>query len=207
MVRRAAIFVVLFLAVAAGAVSDTAAHSARDTATPAHVARVIDGDTIQLTSGVRVRLVQIDTPEVGTGECFSRAAARELRALLPDGAAVRLEADPRLDRVDRYGRLLRYVIRDGRNLNLELVRRGAATVWFYDGERGRYAAQLLGAATAARQARRGIWGACPRAVWDPLAPASTGPGSLPRSSPQLPVAGGRCDRSYPTVCIPPPERS
>ena len=195
-------FTVALLALAAGAVSDTAARPAPAGAR-VYVARVIDGDTIELTSRVRVRLVQIDTPEVGSGECFSRAAARELRALLPNGAPVTLEADPRLDRVDRYRRLLRYVIRDGRNLNLELVRRGAATVWFYDGDRGRYATQLLAAATAARQARRGLWGACPRAVWNPFAAASTGPGSLPRAAPR-PVAGGRCDPSYPTVCIPPP---
>ena len=183
--------------------SDTAARPAQPAAARATVARVIDGDTIELATRVRVRLVQIDTPEVGTGECFSRAAARELRALLPDHASVTLEADPRLDPVDRYGRLLRYVIRGGRNVNLELVRRGAATVWFYGGERGRYATQLLAAATGARRAHRGLWGACPRAVWDPLAPASTGPGSLPRASPRRPVAG-RCDPAYPTVCIPPP---
>ena len=193
---------VALLALAAGAVSDSAARPAPAGAR-VHVARVIDGDTIELTSRVRVRLVQIDTPEVGSGECFSRAAARELRALLPNGAPVTLETDPRLDPVDRYGRLLRYVIRDGRNVNLELVRRGAATVWLYDGDRGRYATQLLAAARAARQARRGLWGACPRAVWNPFAAASTGPGSLPRAAPR-PVAGGRCDPSYPTVCIPPP---
>ena len=82
--------------------------------------------------------------------------------------------------------------------------RGAATVWFYGGDRGRYAARLLAAGTAARKARLGLWGACPRAVWDPLSPATTGPGTVPRSSQPRPVAGGRCDPSYPTVCIPPP---
>ena len=140
------------------------------------VAYVVDGDTVQLADA-RVRLVQIDTPEVGGGECYSRAAARELRRLLPGGAAVRLEADQRLDRVDRYGRLLRYVWRDRTNVNLELVRRGAATVWFYRGDRGRYAAQLLTAAQAARAARRGLWGACAHAVWNPYGPATTGPGN------------------------------
>jgi len=205
MTRRAALLLAAVVALTAAAVSDTAARPTAGSATSARVARVIDGDTIVLESGLRVRLVQIDTPEVGTGECFSRAAGRELRALLPAGAAIRLETDPRLDRVDRYGRLLRYVVRDGRNVNLELVRRGAATVWFYDGDRGRYAAQLLSAATAARSARRGLWGACPRAVWDPLGPATTGRGSLPRGSHARPSSsGGRCDPSYPTVCIPSP---
>jgi micrococcal nuclease len=180
--------------------------SASDADERARVAYVIDGDTIGLASGARVRLLQIDTPEPGTGECFSRAATRALRELLPTGTAVSLEVDPRLDRVDAYGRLLRYVRRSGVNLNLELVRRGAATVWFYDGERGRYAGQLLSAGRSARSARRGIWGACPRAVWNPLGPATTGPGSGVQggTTPGRGIVGGGCDPSYPTVCIPPP---
>lgn len=48
-----------------------------------------------------------------------------------------LEADARLDGKDRYGRLLRYVWRDGVNVNVELVRRGAAAPYFYRGDRGR----------------------------------------------------------------------
>ncbi len=205
MIHRAALFVAAAVTVAAGAVSDTVARPTGAPPATGIVARVIDGDTIVLSNDIRVRLVQIDTPEVGTGECFSRAAGRELRTMLPDGAALTLVADRRLDQVDRYGRLLRYVFRDGQNLNLELVRRGAATVWFFDGDRGRYATQLLAAAHAARRAGRGLWGACPLAVWDPFGPASTGPRSLPPSSTPRPVAGGAgCDLSYPTVCIPSP---
>ena len=162
----------------------------------ARLARVVDGDTVELTSGRRVRLLQIDTPEVGSGECYSQAAARELRRLVPVGSALALEADARLDRVDRYGRPLRYVHAGGRNVNFELVRRGAATVYLYRGERGRYASALLAAARQARAARRGLWGAC-RAVWDPSGPATTSPRVAP-------VASGRCDPSYPGVCIPPP---
>lgn len=176
--------------------------SARGAARSDRVSRVIDGDTIDLASGARVRLLQIDTPEPGTGECYSRAAGRELRRLLPVGSNVVLEADPRLDRVDAYGRLLRYVRRGGINVNLELVRRGAATVWFYRGERGHYAGQLLGAAQSARGARCGLWGACPGAVWNPLGPATTGPGSGTTTG--RGIVGGTCDPSYPTVCIPPP---
>ena len=87
----------------------------------ATVSYVVDGDTIALRGGDHVRLVQIDTPEVGSGECYSRRAAKDLRKLLPDGARVGLEADPRLDAVDRYGRLLRYVFHRGINVNLRLV--------------------------------------------------------------------------------------
>jgi endonuclease YncB( thermonuclease family) len=165
------------------------------------VARVIDGDTLALADGRRVRLVQIDTPELGTGECYSRAAASALRELVPEGSSVRLEADPALDRVDRYGRILRYVFRGPLNVNLELVRRGDASVWFYDGDRGRYADKLLAAAERASKARRGAWGAC-EAVLDPAAAfateqkhndpdpfVSTQPGCEPGYDPCLPITG------------------
>jgi micrococcal nuclease len=202
---RAGFALVLTLAALAGAVSGTAAPR---TGPVARVERVIDGDTIVLTSGAHVRLLQIDTPEPGTAECYSRAAGRDLRRMLPAGAVVRLEADPSLDRVDRYGRLLRYVHHAGRNLNLALVRDGSATVWFFEGEQGRYASSLLTAARAARRLHRGLWGACPGAIWDPDGPATTGPGSAPAAAaqPRRAVGGpaAKCDPSYPTVCIPPP---
>jgi micrococcal nuclease len=169
MAVRAGLVLVLVLAVLAGSAD------ARPTAVT-RVARVIDGDTIVLTNGAHVRLLQIDTPEPGTSECYSRAAGRDLRRMLPVGSVVTLETDPALDRVDRYGRLLRYVYGGRTNLNLALVRDGSATVWFFDGDRGRYASALLAAAQAARHARRGLWGACPHAHWDPFGPATTGEG-------------------------------
>jgi micrococcal nuclease len=136
------------------------------------VARVGDGDSIETESGERVRLVQIDAPELGENECYGREAAAELRDLLPPGTSVRLEADPRLDDTDRFDRLLRYVHRDGLNVNLELVRRGAASVWFVD-DRGRYADELLDAARGAQEAGRGLWGACPGTRLDPERGVST----------------------------------
>ncbi len=132
----------------------------RSSAALATVSRVADGDTIELRGGARVRLLQIDSPEVGMDECYSRASAKELRRLLPVGSSVELQSDPRLDKVDRYGRLLRYVFRGTTNVNVALVRRGAATVWFYSGVQGRHAGQLLYAARLARSERRGLWGAC-----------------------------------------------
>jgi endonuclease YncB( thermonuclease family) len=73
---------------------------------------VSDGDTVVLRNGQRVRLVQIDTPEVFFGrECYGRAASLRTKTLLPPGTRVRLFPEPTIDRVDQYGRLLRYVIR------------------------------------------------------------------------------------------------
>lgn len=137
------------------------------------VARVIDGDTIALRDGRRVRLVQIDAPEPGTGECYSRASGKALRALLPAGATVRLEADSRLDSVDQYGRLLRYVWKGKVHTNLALVVKGAAAPWFYEGVKGKYAAKLLAAATKAKATRVGLWSACPGTVLDPTKALAT----------------------------------
>ena len=136
---------------------------------------VIDGDTVVLANGLHVRLVQIDTPELRGDECYGAQARALLRRLIPPGTTVRVEADPRLDQVDRYGRLLRYLFRGPTNLNLELVRAGAATVWFYGYDRGRYAGPLLRAALAARVAHRGLWRVCPRTPFDPFHAADTGP--------------------------------
>jgi micrococcal nuclease len=141
----------------------------------ARIAYVIDGDTVVLANGEHVRLVQIDAPEVQERECYGAQSRAALRRLAPPGSTVRVEGDARLDDVDRYGRLLRYLFRGPTNLNLELVRAGAATVWFYGHDRGRYAGSLLRAALTARAARRGLWGMCPRTPFDPYHAANTGP--------------------------------
>jgi micrococcal nuclease len=138
------------------------------------VRSVTDGDTLRLRDGRRVRLVQIDAPEVD--ECYAEEAASTLRRLLPGGARVILTRDPRLDAVDEHGRLLRYVSSGDLNVTVELVARGAAVPYFFRGARGRYADALLRAARAARGARRGLWGACAGARLDPRRGAVTGRG-------------------------------
>src|SRR5687768_10435667 len=134
---------------------------------------ISDGDTLRLANGSRVRLVQIDTPELGS-ECYARAARTALVRLAPVGSRVTLEADPALDRLDRNGRLLRYVFRGSTNVNLALVRAGAAAPYFFGGDRGRYAARLLSEAERAREARRGMWGVCRGTVLDPFRGIETG---------------------------------
>ena len=141
---------------------------------PAEVDSVRDGDTILLADGVRVRLVQVDAPELGV-ECWGDEAAAALARLVRRGAELRLEADPRLDSVDRHRRLLRYAHVEDVNVNVELVRLGAAAPYFYRGERGRHADELLAAGRAARAGRRGLWGACPRAALRPTRAIDSGP--------------------------------
>jgi micrococcal nuclease len=166
------------------------------------VARITDGDTLVLQSGQRVRLLQIDTPEIGGGECFSRAAKKRLAALVPVGSTILLQRDRALDDRDRYGRLLRYVTRDGVNVNLRLVATGAAAPYFYRGDRGRWAGALLAASNRAKQQRLGLWGACPGAKLDPTHAVDTGRGSPPPRPVTPPSSGGTCDPNYAGTCVP-----
>ena len=162
------LLVVAVLALAAGApVGGARQPAAGQFARNDHVT---DGDTVDLTNGDKVRLVQIDTPEVYfTPECYGEQASAITKRLLPPGTLVRLLPEPSTDAIDRYGRLLRYVIRarDGLNVNVQLVRIGAAAPYFFDHRRGRYASLLDRLARTARARHLGLWGACPGTPYDP----------------------------------------
>jgi len=137
---------------------------------------VIDGDTVRLANGQKVRLVQIDTPEVYVRtECYGPQASAVTKRLLRPGVRVTLEAEPYTDNVDEYGRVLRYVIRarDDLNVNLRLVALGAAAPYFYEGHRGRYANRLEALARTARARHRGLWGECPHTAYNPYRGVAT----------------------------------
>lgn len=102
--------------------------------TPTHAATVdyvVDGDTIRLQSGAYVRLIGIDTPEVG--ECGYRAAKRKLDKWV--GGQARLVNPDSVDNSDHYGRLLRYVHDSGRDAGLSLIKLGLAKAR-YDSQDG-----------------------------------------------------------------------
>jgi micrococcal nuclease len=170
---RAALAVLLALA-AAGCQGDTSEHADPSTGDAATVEWVNDGDTLTLAGGEKVRLVQIDAPELQS-DCYGRAALRDLVDLTPKGTHVTLVADPELDERDVHGRLLRYVYRDGKNVNVELVRRGAASPYYFRKERGDFAEELDDAVEDARDRRAGYWGACPGADLDTGRGSITGP--------------------------------
>jgi endonuclease YncB( thermonuclease family) len=95
---------------------------------------VIDGDTIRY-GGVKIRIADIDTPEVFSPTCASEAALGEraterLLALLNAGP---IELVPIGRDTDRYGRKLRVIERGGRSLGETLVAEGLARRW--DGRR------------------------------------------------------------------------
>lgn len=117
----------------------------------AQVQRVVDGDTVVLQVGnvrYRGRLHGIDAPE--SNQPWGAEATALLRDLLGSGPVTVEVPD-----IDRYGRLIVRLYRDGLFINEELVARGAA--WRYpefdrDGE-------FLAAEQAAQAEGRGLWGA------------------------------------------------
>lgn len=116
-------------------------------------ARVIDGDTIELSGGERVRYIGIDTPEMRPVEPWAEAATEANRALV-EGRVLRLVLD--VEERDRYGRLLAYVWVDDTFVNAELVRRGLAQVSTYP-PNVRYQDYFLKLQREARRAGRGLW--------------------------------------------------
>jgi micrococcal nuclease len=128
------------------------------------VIRVVDGDTLHVLRGgrdVTIRLIGIDTPEVGwyggDAECYGSDAGLFLRRLL-DGERVRLDFDA--ERIDPYGRTLAYgYLEDGRMLNVLLVRRGYAQVTIHE-PNDRHGPALRRAQAAARVDGRGLWSVC-----------------------------------------------
>ena len=140
----------------------SAAAEAAQTPTTGSVTHVVDGDTldVQLAAGgaVRVRLIGIDTPEIG--ECgYDQASAH--MASIAAGRSVTLVGDPTQDAIDRYGRSLYYVDRDdGLDLGLEMIRAGLAEVYVYDANFQRRLGPYVEAETNAITADRGVWGSC-----------------------------------------------
>ena len=99
---------------------------------PVRVTCVVDGDTIWYR-GAKIRLADIDTPEVTQPACqreaaLGRQATERLRALLNAGAFT-LEPPPGGRTRDRFGRELRLVKRGGQSLGEVLVREGLASRW------------------------------------------------------------------------------
>ena len=120
----------------------------------ATVTRVIDGDTITIDTGQRVRYIGIDTPEIYPEREIYGSEAWQANRRLVEGKEVRLELD--VSETDKYGRLLRYVYVGDIFVNAELVRQGLAEVKAYPPDT-RYQDLLEQLEREARLDGRGIW--------------------------------------------------
>lgn len=135
------------------------------------VERVVDGDTIKLTTGDRVRLIGIDTPEVHASDKLIRDAKKSKMTIetiqrlgkeaskftrsLVGGKEVRIEYD--VVKRDRHGRVLGYVyLRDGLFVNARIVEEGYGQVYTIP-PNVKYAKYFLKLQEEARKNRRGLW--------------------------------------------------
>ncbi|MBM4397600.1 MAG: thermonuclease family protein [Deltaproteobacteria bacterium] len=162
---RALLSLVVVAAVAAGAVAGWRALDLRgerpskparpvsSSAGLARVERVVDGDTVVLAGGDRVRIAGINTPEKGE-ELAAEASALARR--LAEGRDAEVRAPVR--RRDAYRRLLGDVVVDGRSLREAMLEAGLAHVMLIPPYDPAEAARLLEVEAGARAARRGIWG-------------------------------------------------
>lgn len=124
------------------------------------VKRVVDGDTLLLRSGERVRLQGIDTPETVRPnypvEPWGPEASQFTEQFVEDAdGEVRLTFGP--ERLDDYGRTLAFVWHGEQLLNEELVRAGLARARLGYRYSGTMKRRLAAAQDEARAARRGIW--------------------------------------------------
>ena len=124
----------------------------------AFVTRVIDGDTIEIENGERVRYIGMDTPEdTSVKECFGGEATRRNRELV-EGRSVELERD--VSDTDRFGRLLRYVWLDSEMVNEVLIAEGFASVSTFPPD-VKYEEHFFELEEEAMSDGLGLWSACP----------------------------------------------
>ena len=123
------------------------------------VERVVDGDTLVISGGDRVRLIGVDTPETKhptkPPQPFGKEASEFTRQQV-EGKRVQLRFDPG-ETKDKYGRTLAYVYVDGQFLNEMLVRAGLAramTNYPFSSDMKRV---FRDAEAAAQAEHRGIW--------------------------------------------------
>lgn len=133
------------------------------------VTKVIDGDTIEVEGGEKVRYLGVDTPETKDPrkpvQCFGKEASNKNKELV-EGKRVILEKD--ITDKDKYNRLLRFVFlplgpstSSGQLLfvNDYLIREGYAQVLTIPPD-VKYSEQFLEAQRMAREQKKGLWEMC-----------------------------------------------
>jgi micrococcal nuclease len=136
------------------------------------VTKVIDGDTFQIETGQKVRMIGMDTPELHHPkkpvQCFGKEAMEKTKQLI-EGKIVRLEKD--ISETDRYGRLLRYVYLENLSptpiasqsaelfVNAYLVQQGYAHVLTVPPDVAK-SKEFLQLQEQAMQNRVGLWKSC-----------------------------------------------
>ena len=127
--------------------------------TEAVVERIIDGDTIELEGGERIRYLMINTPETtgGKNECYGSNAV-QFNTDLVLGKTVTLDYDVQCQ--DMFGRTLAYVSVGGVEVNTEMVKRGFACVLHIPPNGDSRKDEFEALEDEAKAESRGLWGQC-----------------------------------------------
>ena len=129
-----------------------------DGPTSALVVRVIDGDTVELDGGERLRYLMIDAPEdTSEVECYGPEATAYNQTLV-EGKDIEMTFDA--ERTDRFGRLLAFVTVGGREVNTLMVERGYACVLHIPPNGNDREDEFETLQAVAKSQNRGLWGAC-----------------------------------------------
>lgn len=117
----------------------------------AHVSHIVDGDTCDLSTGERVRLIGIDTPE--RGKLFYKEASQHLSELILDKDIILVKD---VSETDRYGRLLRHAYVGDVWINKKMIDDGYARLVTYPPDVA-HVEEFQEAELQARMKQRGIW--------------------------------------------------
>lgn len=129
------------------------------------VDRVIDGDTVHLKDGRKIRFHGIDAPETHPRVQRMGPDAKELvdEALKKTNYAAELEVDG----ADRYGRVVGTLFANQKDLNLMLLESGLAWTLVQYIRTKEKADRYLAAERAAKNAKKGLW-----SLDDPISPSA-----------------------------------
>lgn len=155
------------------------------------VVKVVDGDTIDIMANdkkIRIRLIGIDTPEKNDKrkpvECFASEASKKLNDLISN-KKVNLYNDSTQANKDKYNRLLRYVVQNGKNINKTMLEDGYAYEYTYNIPY-KYQTEFKAAQQSAQAGSKGLWSTntCNGQREKPKTPEATpAPVSTPSPSP------------------------
>jgi len=112
------------------------------------VSRIIDGDTLDLTTDQRVRLKGINTPE--SSMPYYQEAKQLLQSLVQN-KSIEIESYG----TDKYGRILAHLFLNDKNINKEILQQGLATLYYYEPDQ--HYEELKQAEEFARLNQKGLW--------------------------------------------------
>ncbi len=123
----------------------------------AKVTKIIDGDTIELISGEKIRYLEVSTPEIRPRECYGQES-KQKNIELVQGKTIYIQP-PTKGKKKSFDRTLAYVFTSNSFVFLELVKDGYAIVELYAGP-NKFYDLLKQAENKAKLNKKGLWGAC-----------------------------------------------